>query len=320
MSNHPLAPNVWQVGGGVIYAVIVVLWAAVLVPMWLRRHDEVTESRSVDRFQGAMRTLSRREPGGDRREVLVPRRNATRAVPDGAADQLSATTRAAVRRRRTVLGLAAVTVLLVLLGALKIVPLWTALLPFVLLLGFLAQVSHSTRRARTREMAARRARAAAQRRERRAAAAQTLASGDFATRRPPVASEPERPFDQYVVETWVPARPAVPAVPVPADPAFYDAVADNAWSPVAVPLPTYVLAPKAPRSVRVIDLTKPGSWTSGHLGEDELVEIDDQTGEPLPAAPSAARAAAQAAAQAAVERDGIVTGEVLVERLRAVGD
>ena len=47
---------------GLIYATIVVLWAAVLVPMWLRRHDDVTESRSVDRFQGAMRTLSRRAP------------------------------------------------------------------------------------------------------------------------------------------------------------------------------------------------------------------------------------------------------------------
>ena len=295
-------------GGGVIYAVIVVLWAAVLVPMWLRRHDEVTESRSVDRFQGAMRTLSRREPGADRREVLVPRRSATRAVPDGAAEQLSAATQAALRRRRTVLALAAVTFFLALLGALKVIPLWMALLPFVLLLGFLAQVSMSTRRARANELAARRRRAAAQRREQRAAAMQTVASPEFTARPQPKVAEPERPFDQYVVETWVPARRAAQAA-LPADPAFYDAVAENAWSPVEVPLPTYVLAPKAPRSVRVIDLTKPGSWTSGHLGEDELVEIDDRTGEPL-----------GATAPAASKPDGIVTGEVLVERLRAVGD
>jgi hypothetical protein len=297
------------VGGGVIYAVIVVLWAAVLVPMWLRRHDEVTESRSVDRFQGAMRTLSRREPGGDRREVLVPRRSATRAVPDGAAGQLSAAAHATVRRRRSVLALAALTVLLVVLGALKVIPLWTALLPFVLLLAFLGEVSVSARRARARDLAARRARAAAQRRARQAAAAKAVASDDFVARPAQVRVETERPFDQYVVETWVPARPAVPPAVVQADPAFYDAVAENAWSPVEVPLPTYVLAPKAPRSVRVIDLTKPGSWTSGHLGEDELVEIDDQTGEPLAASPTAAS-----------QRDGIVTGEVLVERLRAVGD
>ena len=69
---------------GVIYAVIALLWAVVLVPMWLRRHDEVSESRSVDRFQGAMRTLSRREASVDQREVFVPRRPAGfRAHADG---------------------------------------------------------------------------------------------------------------------------------------------------------------------------------------------------------------------------------------------
>jgi hypothetical protein len=302
------------VGGGVIYAVIVVLWAAVLVPMWLRRHDEVTESRSVDRFQGAMRTLSRREPGGDRREVLVPRRSATRALPDGAADQMSAAAQAAVRRRRTVLALAGVTVLLVVLGALKVIPLWAAPLPFVLLLGFLAQASMSTRRARARELAARRSRATAQRRARVAAAERAVATGRYPepaeSERPAErAAATERPFDQYVVETWVPVRSAAPTEAV-RDPAFYDAVAENAWSPVEVPLPTYVLAPKAPRSVRVIDLTKPGSWTSGHLSDDELVEIDDQTGEPLSATPPPATS----------KPEGIVTGEVLIERLRAVGD
>ncbi len=297
-------------GGGVIYAVIVVLWAAVLVPMWLRRHDEVTESRSVDRFQGAMRTLSRREPDGDRREVLVPRRSSSRALPDGAADQLTLAARAAVRRRRIVLGLAVVTVLLAVLARVRAIPMWAVVLPFLLLVGYLATVSLATRRARSRELAARRARAAAQRRERRAAAEHAVASGDYRVRSRPASAEPkaDRPFDQYVVETWVPARTVAPQPPVAADPAFYDAVAENAWSPVEVPLPTYVLAPKAPRSVRVIDLTKPGAWTSGHLGEDELVEIDDRTGEPLAAAPAAAKP------------EGIVTGEVLVERLRAVGD
>ena len=62
----------------VIYAAIVVMWAVVLVPMWLRRHDAATESRSVERFSTAMRTLSRRTsatPG--RRYVVMPRRTAS---------------------------------------------------------------------------------------------------------------------------------------------------------------------------------------------------------------------------------------------------
>src|SRR3954451_12954001 len=59
----------------VIYAAIVVMWAVVLVPMWLRRHDAATESRSVDRFSTAMRTLSRRTTSGPgRRYVVMPRR------------------------------------------------------------------------------------------------------------------------------------------------------------------------------------------------------------------------------------------------------
>lgn len=55
-------------GSGLIYAVIVVLWAVVLVPMWMRRHDSETEVRSVDRFTHAMGTLSRRasKDKGDR--------------------------------------------------------------------------------------------------------------------------------------------------------------------------------------------------------------------------------------------------------------
>jgi hypothetical protein len=304
------------VGSGVIYAVIVVLWAVVLVPLWLRRHDEVTETRSVDRFQGAMRTLSRRDAGGvDSRAVVVPRRYATRAVPDGAGAQISAVEHAAVRRRRIVLALAALTLLLLVLARLHKVPLWTSLLPLLLLLVFVATVSYSRRRAHARELAARRARAAAQRRQRWADAERALLDdGTLDLPRSPAVAEPvrDRPFDQYVTETWVPARTAESAA-VPVDPAFYDAVAERVWDPVPVPLPTYVLAPRAPRSVRVIDLTKPGAWTSGHLGEDELLEVDDHTGLPLGARPAGD-------APSVPPRDGIVTGEVLVERLRAVGD
>ena len=40
-----------------------------------------------------------------------------------------------------------------------------------------------------------------------------------------------------------------------------------------MPLPTYVTAPKAPRSVRVIDLTKPGLWTSGHIDPEEAERL-----------------------------------------------
>ncbi|HEX3907030.1 MAG TPA: hypothetical protein VHW92_03780 [Mycobacteriales bacterium] len=57
----------------VIILGLVLMWACVLVPMWLRRHDEVEQDRSVDRFSTAMHTLSRREARDDR-YVVMPHR------------------------------------------------------------------------------------------------------------------------------------------------------------------------------------------------------------------------------------------------------
>ncbi|MEV7181510.1 gephyrin-like molybdotransferase receptor GlpR [Kitasatospora sp. NPDC093679] len=45
---------------GLIYAVIVGAWAAYLVPMWLRRQDELNESRPTERFSTAIRLLAGR--------------------------------------------------------------------------------------------------------------------------------------------------------------------------------------------------------------------------------------------------------------------
>jgi hypothetical protein len=53
----------------VIILGLILMWAVVLVPMWLRRHDEVEESRSVDKFSTAMSTLSSREGRPTQRNV-----------------------------------------------------------------------------------------------------------------------------------------------------------------------------------------------------------------------------------------------------------
>ena len=45
---------------GLIYAVIIGLWAAVLIPIWLKRQDQVSEVRSTARFSSAMRSLGDR--------------------------------------------------------------------------------------------------------------------------------------------------------------------------------------------------------------------------------------------------------------------
>jgi hypothetical protein len=45
---------------------------------------------------------------------------------------------------------------------------------------------------------------------------------------------------------------------------------DRAWSPIAVPRPTYATAPKAVRSKRIVDLTDPGQWSAEQEREEAL--------------------------------------------------
>jgi len=67
---------------GLIYVVIIALWAAVLIPMWLRRHDQISEVRSTLRFSSAMRTLGRntRVPGGAMSATTTAREASRRRV------------------------------------------------------------------------------------------------------------------------------------------------------------------------------------------------------------------------------------------------
>ena len=57
-----------------IYAALLVGWGMYFVPRWVRRHEELSEARSVERFSRAMRILSRRPPTADQRYVVMPRR------------------------------------------------------------------------------------------------------------------------------------------------------------------------------------------------------------------------------------------------------
>ncbi|MFD7712748.1 gephyrin-like molybdotransferase receptor GlpR [Streptomyces sp. NPDC059785] len=77
---------------GLIYAVIVGAWAAYLVPMWLRRQDELNEARPTERFSTAIRLLSGRA-GMERRYAKDLQARSTdeeepSADPDGVTDSV----------------------------------------------------------------------------------------------------------------------------------------------------------------------------------------------------------------------------------------
>ncbi|MFJ9640022.1 gephyrin-like molybdotransferase receptor GlpR [Streptomyces sp. NPDC101178] len=67
---------------GLIYAVIVGAWAAYLVPMWLRRQDELNEARPTERFSTAIRLLSGRAAMERRYARELRERTAEEAGPD----------------------------------------------------------------------------------------------------------------------------------------------------------------------------------------------------------------------------------------------
>ncbi len=96
---------------GLVYVAIVALWAAVLIPMWLRRHDD-DQARRLDRHRSAMGTL------------------ASFSTPQSTA------ARVASRRRRTLLAALAVPAVLAvgawLLGYLPTVAMAIGVLPVVI--------------------------------------------------------------------------------------------------------------------------------------------------------------------------------------------
>lgn len=104
---------------GVIYVIIIALWAAVLIPMWLRRHDQISEVRSTARFSDAMRSLSRADD---------PANEPVRRVP----------ARTAAQRRTTVLIVLSALVATALGAALAgIAPRWMPIVTAVLLAAYL---------------------------------------------------------------------------------------------------------------------------------------------------------------------------------------
>jgi hypothetical protein len=213
---------------GLIYAAIVAGWAAVLVPRWVRRNEEIEQAREADQARG-VRVL---EPSASTaRGVRTQARHQPAPItidePLALVDEPVETSgdgQAARRRRRVLMVLVLALVAVTVTAVIGTVPLWSVAIPALLLSGFL-RLAH-------RAAAAEAARPRVQRRR--------PGTGDAmeATSRVRVLEEPE------------PVEPVDP----------------RAWEPVPVPLPTYLTKDKAPdTATRTIDLTQPGAWTSARL-------------------------------------------------------
>jgi len=291
---------------GLIYAVIVLAWAFYLVPRALKRHDQATRTRSIERFSSAMRVLSRRSAtapstgrpvdtdpdlGAGRMVAAAPRPTLHReppvvdAPPSAARPRTSraAARAAAARRRRVLLALVVCLAVVAVLAALHRLPLWSPVLPVVLVLGWLMACRRQVRPDTDAYWSdvRRRASASPTRRAARVSAtygptADSPNDGAAAARGPGEQSAVvvrQQAGDEAVEEsadqTGLQARleQHVEAVPLETS------CGEPLWDPVPVTLPTYVNKPKAPRTIRTIDLREPDSYSSGRLDEAEAAAL-----------------------------------------------
>jgi hypothetical protein len=240
---------------GLIYVVIIALWAAVLIPIWLRRHDQISEVRSTARFSSAMRSLGSQGQvqyatdsyALESREMdlaLTPMRTPeretrmTRSATQRPAEGMDPdyerelVRQSAATRRAIVLGALTVILLFALVLAIaSILPQWApivAALPVVAFVLSSSMTASARSEARPARKPARRSQAAPAAEPSRAQAA--VADDDW--------------------ETWN---------------AWDDD--EDSWDAVPTTLPTYVTAPRASEVPRGIDRSRPGEWTGSAMVE-----------------------------------------------------
>jgi hypothetical protein len=255
---------------GVIFAVLALAWAVYLIPKALKHHDEVAQTRSVDRFSPAARVLARREPVSRRdSRLVVPAGRADgddrRAAPARQVDPRAAraarqAARVAARRRRRVLVfLLLCTAVVTGLAAFAVVPWWSVAIPSGLVLLWLVLCRTQVRRARDARWEADLADAIEQ--EEAVRPGRPTAGADLSAVRNAQGFEEVAPEEDTIA---IPVA-VLDAVMVPTEDG------GSLWDPLPVTLPTYVTKPKAKRTVRTIDLDEPGSWTSGRSEQDSAL-------------------------------------------------
>ena len=248
-----MSPPYGQGVTGLIYAAIVAAWAAYLVPLALRRHDEAVRTRSVDRFSAAMRVLAR--PSATEadpvRALLSPEASVAASRPRPRISRAAAQ-RAAARRRRVLTALLVLSLCVAAVAAFRLLPWWAVFPPLAVCLGFLAACRRQVRADAEAYWADAVARLPSpSRRGARVAATYGTGMGDEPNDEPTVIlrrnSTESQPAEAAAAE--LPQQVVAVAVPT--------ADGGSLWDPLPVTLPTYVSKPAAPRIIRTVDLESP---------------------------------------------------------------
>ncbi|MEE1929487.1 hypothetical protein V1J52_15065 [Streptomyces sp. TRM 70351] len=294
---------------GLIYAVIVGAWAAYLVPMWLRRQDELNDARPTERFTTAIRMLTGRA-AAERRQAKERGTGDAPAdeQPDGGHDpdprpvadsaplppqERAARAQVLARRRRTTMVLfLAFTLGAVLAAVAGLRYLWAPAIPALLLTAYVLYLrTHERRRYAVRLDQHRAEAAARQLHDRRRAVAPTAVDpGARPTPAPEPATPPPTPAPTPSDDRRALVEETDHAEWVDQQRERRSSGETDGWDPVPVPLPTYVNAPVAPRSASGVDLGAPDTWSSARSATAEPTPPPTPAAAPAPApAPAPAR-------------------------------
>ena len=238
---------------GFIYLTILGMWVAYFLPRWVSSHDQ-SSGKSQERYKSALKIIA--EEGSQPLAFEITQAEEVKV------DQVKRRTQLA--RRRIAFGIISISFLVTAIGAATgIISLAIVLIPTS---AFAIYLVHARRQVISSQQRVRRLNALAQITK----AEITTTTERIDVRKPIVPTvfgEIAISSHSIAVEHWVPLADREDTAGVVIIPR--NSAPSTSWAPTPVPQPTYVTAPKAVNSKRIIDLTVPGKWSAAQQFEIE---------------------------------------------------
>jgi len=219
---------------GIIYLAIIGMWVAYFLPRWVHNKNEFS-GKSVERYKSALRVVASATPGAQIGSGAIYT-DVDRA--GRVAQQLM--------RRRIIFSLITTTLILTTAGA--IMQTFTYIAIAIPVTGLLLYIAHVRRQENSERIT-----------RRRVNQLHRTTEGVSHTNLADVLSHNSHSEVKVNQDHWIPLseRELTGVTLLPKGTAQSRAE----WQPNEIPVPTYVNAPKAVQSKRVLDLTEPGRWT-----------------------------------------------------------
>jgi len=219
---------------GIIYLAIIGMWVAYFLPRWVHNKNEFS-GKSVERYKSALRVVASSTPGAQIGSGAIYT-DVDRA--GRVAQQLM--------RRRIIFSLITTTLILTTAGAIMQTLTYIAIaIPFT---GLVLYIAHVRRQENSDRIT-----------RRRMDQLHRTTEGVSHTNLADVLTHNSHSEVKINQDHWIPLseRELTGVTLLPKGTAQSRAE----WQPNEIPVPTYVNAPKAVQSKRIIDLTEPGKWT-----------------------------------------------------------